>query len=48
MKDSVKLVMIDFQNILEVINKETTPRSAPYFVEILKKLEEPTPIHLDV
>jgi len=43
-KDSLKLVVIDFQNILGVINKEIAPCDAPYFVDFskkLKKLEHP-------
>jgi len=38
-KDSLKLAVIEFWNILKVINKETTPRNTPYFVDFLKKLE---------
>ncbi len=42
--DSLKLALIDFRNILGVINKETAPRDSPYFLafmDLLMKLDDP-------
>ena len=44
--NSIKLAVMDFWNIPGVINKETAPKDAPYFLDFLdmaKKLMDPHP-----
>ena len=51
MKDSIKFAVMDFCNIPKIINKETSSRDAPYFVDFLKKIKkltDPAPTDLDV
>ena len=46
MANSIKLTVMDFWNILGVINKEMAPKDAPYFLDFLdmvKKLTDPRP-----